>query len=105
MGFLEPVEYEQSKHISHEKPLPERSKVLDLGKDAFQEGDKKGIIGEFDICYLEGNRKKTGMCYQTFFNSEAVRMIELYLKERENLNKDSWLFVNIKANKNGKYTK
>ena len=48
VGFLEPVEYEQSKHISHEKPLPERSKVLDLDKDAFQEWDKKGIINEID---------------------------------------------------------
>jgi len=57
---------------------------------------KKGIIEEFDICYLEGNRKKNGMYFQTFFNSESVRMIELYLKERNNSNSDSWLFANIK---------
>ena len=41
IGFLEPVEYEQSKHISHEKPLFERCRVLNLGKKAFQEWDKK----------------------------------------------------------------
>ena len=66
---------------------------------------KKGIMEEFDICYIDGNRIKTSMYFQTFFNSEAVRMIELYLKERNDLNNDSWLFVNIKANKDGKYTK
>jgi len=59
---------------------------------------KKGIMGEFDICYLEGNRKKTQMYYQTFLNSESVRMIELYLKERKNKDSESWLFVNIKDN-------
>ena len=66
---------------------------------------KKGIIEEFDICYINGNRIKTSMYFQTFFNSESVRMIELYLKERNDLKNDSWLFVNIKANKEGKYTK
>ena len=70
---------------------------------------KDSIIGEFDNCYIEGNRIKTEMYYQTFFNSEAVRMVELYLKEKKQkddiLNDDSWLFVNIKTSPNGKYTK
>ena len=57
---------------------------------------KKGIIGEFDNCYLEGNRIKTKMYFQTFFNSESVRMIELYLKERKDTNSENWLFSNNK---------
>ncbi|KKM01165.1 hypothetical protein LCGC14_1797190 [marine sediment metagenome] len=36
------------------------------------------------------------MYYQTFFNSESVRIIELYLKERLNKTDDSWLFANNK---------
>ena len=55
-----------------------------------------GIIGEFDICYLNGNRKKNSMYFQTFFNSESVRMIELYLKERKNVDSKNWLFANNK---------
>jgi len=36
------------------------------------------------------------MYFQTFFNSESVRMIELYLKERKNTNSQNWLFSNNK---------
>lgn len=90
---------EESKRIECLKQIRDslphiRDKTIFLAKlssglddiDLFQLkiGDfKKGIIGEFDICYLEGNRKKTSFYYQTFLNSEAVRMIELYLKERK----------------------
>jgi len=63
-------------------------------------------VNEFDICYLEGTRVKTEVLYQTFFNSEAVSMIELYIKERKKelekhnleLKNDDWLFANIRAN-------
>lgn len=65
--------------------------LFNLKVDDFEKG-----INEFDICYIEGNRKKNQMYYQTFFSSEAVRMIELYLKETSN---ESWLFTNLKGNK------
>ena len=62
--------------------------------DLFQLRISDFEINEFDNCYLEGNRIKSKQYFQTFFNSESVRMIELYLKERESLNDDSWLFAN-----------
>jgi len=116
---------EETKRIEYLKQIRDsfphlRDKALFLAKlssglddiDLFElkVGDfKKGIIGEFDLCYLEGNRIKTQMYYQTFFNSESVKMIELYLKEREGiegkLSNDSWLFVNIKTDKSGEYVK
>ena len=80
VGFLEPVEYEQSKHISHEKPLPERSKVLDLGKDAFQEWDKKGFINEIL------NFPKSIVMTKTIFNQyfrKNVDVVMVFLREGE----------------------
>lgn len=65
--------------------------LFELKIDDFNKG-----MNEFDICYLHGRRKKNGMYFQTFFNSEAVKMIELYLKEREHKEANNWLFANIK---------
>lgn len=65
---------------------------------------KKGYRGNgLNICYIEGFRQKNTQCYfQTFFNSEACNMMEIYLKERElkgeQLNDNSWLFVKTRAN-------
>lgn len=103
---------EESKRIECLKQIRDtfknlRDKAIFLSKlssglddiDLFQlkiDDFRKGIIGEFDICYLEGIRIKTKMYYQTFFNSESVRMIELYLKERKDTNSKSWLFSNNK---------
>lgn len=58
------------------------------------------------ICYIEGIRQKIerkGIRFQTFFNSEACDLINLYLKTRpDNAPDDAWLFVS-KQKRNGKY--
>lgn len=68
---------------------------------------RKGYYGDYSVCYVEGNRERTGEYYQTFFNSEACNSIELYFKDRERkgekINDNSWLFVGNKKFK-GKYT-
>ncbi len=60
----------------------------------------EGYFKDDNVCYLEGYRQKTDEYYQTFFNSEACDMINVYLKDRERktevLNDDSWLFVGNK---------
>ncbi len=109
---------EEAKRIEHLKQIRDtfshiRDKCIFLAKlssglddiDLFKLkiGDfNDGIIGEFDLCYLNGTRIKTGMYYQTFFNHECVKMIELYLKERENkeeITNDKYLFVSNKYTK------
>ena len=44
--------------------------------------------------------------FQTFFNSEACDLLNLYIKERkskgEELTNDTWLFVSLRAEKDGK---
>lgn len=42
----------------------------------------EGYIPDYNICYLQGNRQKDGILYQTFFGNEACNMIKLYLKDR-----------------------
>lgn len=70
---------------------------------------KQGLDQELDICYIEGYRQKVRIRFQTFFNSEAVQMIQVYLKERVlkvcELKSEDWLFVTHRANKNGEYNK
>lgn len=57
----------------------------------------RGYFDNFNICYIDGNRQKVDVYFQTFFNSEACKMINLYFKDRERkgeiLTDDSWLFV------------
>lgn len=59
---------------------------------------KEGYFPTDKISYLEGYRQKSGILFQTFFNSEACNMLDMYLNERkqqqEELTDDSWLFVN-----------
>lgn len=70
---------------------------------------KRGYFEEFNVCYIHGNRMKTGVLFQTFLNSEACILINTYIKEREArgevLNDEDWLFVSEKANKKGLYSK
>ena len=42
----------------------------------------EGYLPDYNICYLQGNRQKDGILYQTFFGNEACNMIKLYLKDR-----------------------
>ena len=67
---------------------------------------KNGYYEQYNICYINGFRKKGGIYFQTFFNGEACDLIKLYLKLREknneNLSDNSYLFVSNKI-KNGKY--
>ncbi len=67
----------------------------------------RGYLNEFNICYIHGNRKKTGVYFQTFLNSEVCTILQTYLKEREsrgeNLKEDTWLFVSEKATNKGNY--
>lgn len=57
----------------------------------------RGYFDNYNICYIDGNRQKVDIYFQTFFNSEACKMINLYFKDRERkgetLTEDSWLFV------------
>jgi len=53
---------------------------------------KNGYLPDYNICYLQGNRQKDGVLYQTFFGNEACNMLKLYLNDR--LNK-----INKKRNK------
>ncbi|KKN34847.1 hypothetical protein LCGC14_0789510 [marine sediment metagenome] len=41
-----------------------------------------GYLPRFEICYLEGERQKDDELYQTFFGTEACKMIDLYLIDR-----------------------
>lgn len=43
---------------------------------------RNGFLPEYNICYLQGNRQKDGVLYQTFFGNEACNMIDLYLIDR-----------------------
>ncbi len=43
---------------------------------------KNGYLSDYNICYLQGNRQKDGVLYQTFFGNEACNMIKLYLNDR-----------------------
>jgi len=56
----------------------------------------EGYMKKMKLCYLQGNRQKDGMLYQTFFGSESCNMIKLYLNDR--LDK-------INKNRNEKLTK
>jgi len=76
------------------------------------------ILEEYNVCYLQGNRQKDGILYQTFLHSEACESITFYLNNRlrklnnnlsqekqlKELPKDDWLFV-CKRYVNGKYSK
>ena len=57
----------------------------------------RGLFNNYNICYVDGNRQKVDVYFQTFFNSEACKMINLYFKDRERkgetLEEESWLFV------------
>ncbi|KKN35821.1 hypothetical protein LCGC14_0779890 [marine sediment metagenome] len=76
-----------------------RDKAILLGKissslddvDMFNlkiEHYRRGILPKYNICYLQGERQKDDMLYQTFFGSEACEMIDLYLIDRlEKINK------------------
>ncbi len=72
-------------------------------------------IENYEVCYIEGNRKKTDVYFQTYFNTEACKSIKLMLQDRERkgevITDDSWLFVGnkkvektIKGKKVMKYT-
>lgn len=70
---------------------------------------KLGIYPVDNVCYEEGVRQKIsrkGIRFQTFFNSEACAMVNLYIKERESkegeLDENGILFV-TKNKSNGKY--
>jgi len=41
-----------------------------------------GYLPDYNICYLQGNRQKDGILYQTFFGNEACNMLNLYLIDR-----------------------
>ena len=43
---------------------------------------REGYLSKYNICYLQGNRQKDGILYQTFFGNEACDSIELYLNDR-----------------------
>ena len=43
---------------------------------------RNGFLPDYNICYLQGNRQKDGVLYQTFFGNEACNMIDLYLIDR-----------------------
>jgi len=43
---------------------------------------KNGYLPEYNICYLQGNRQKDGVLYQTFFGNEGCNMLNLYLNDR-----------------------
>ena len=66
-----------------------------------------GYFDDYEVSYVDGNRKKNGVYFQTFFNSEACKSIKLMLQDRERkgevITDDSWLFVGNKKVK-GKYT-
>jgi len=70
-----------------------RDKTIFLGKmssslddvDLFnlRIGDfRDGYLPDYNICYLQGNRQKDNVLYQTFFGNEACNMIDLYLIDR-----------------------
>ncbi|MBD3192826.1 MAG: tyrosine-type recombinase/integrase [Candidatus Heimdallarchaeota archaeon] len=79
---------------------------------------KRGYLQNYGICYLQGNRKKDGILYQTFLGTEACESIILYLRDRQRkgemifdesgnyLDKalNYWLFVGKKRT-NGSYSK
>ncbi len=66
-----------------------------------------GYFDDYEVSYIDGNRTKNGIYFQTFFNSEASKSIKLMLKDRERkeevIDDNSWLFVGNKKVK-GKYT-
>jgi len=43
---------------------------------------REGYLPDYNICYLQGNRQKDNVFYQTFFGNEACNMIKLYLNDR-----------------------
>jgi len=43
---------------------------------------KDGYLPNYNICYLQGNRQKDGVLYQTFFGNEACNMLNLYINDR-----------------------
>lgn len=79
----------------------------------------RGYYKDLNVCYLEGYRQKTDMYYQTFLDSEACTMLQIYFRERNERGEDildkngnlkreaynEWLFVSEKANSNGTYRK
>ena len=80
---------------------------VDVFKLKYQDFDN-GYYPDLNVCYIEGHRQKNKQCYfQTFFNSEACNVLNIYFKERkqkgELLTNDSWLFVKTRANKEGIY--
>lgn len=76
------------------------------------------ILEDYNVCYLQGNRQKDNILYQTFLHSEACESITFYLNNRlrklnnnlsqeeqlKELPKDDWLFV-CKRYVNKKYSK
>jgi len=70
-----------------------RDKAIFLGKTSSALDDvdmfnlkirdfKNGYLPDYNICYLQANRQKDGVLYQTFFGSEACNMLKLYLNDR-----------------------
>jgi len=72
---------------------------------------KLGLYPDDNVSYQESVRQKIsrkGIRFQTFFNSEACEIVDLYLKEKESkegeLDENNLLFV-TKNKSNGKYIK
>lgn len=61
-----------------------------------------GLYPDLRVCYIEGNRQKSDIRFQSFFNSEAVDFLDLYISERkskgETITKKSWLFADLNGN-------
>ncbi|MFX0070154.1 MAG: hypothetical protein ACFFAO_03600 [Candidatus Hermodarchaeota archaeon] len=72
---------------------------------------ERGYYPDYNICYIEGNRTKSDIRFQTFFNGEACSLIKIYLNDRkkkgEKMDSNSWLFVSnyLKPNGTGKKMK
>jgi len=76
-----------------------------------------GLYPDFRVCYIEGNRQKSDIRFQSFFNSEAIDFLDLYIKQRkakakerkargldyEEITNDSWLFADLDGNGNQIY--
>lgn len=43
---------------------------------------REGYISDYNICYLQSNRQKDGVLFQTFFGNEACNILDLYLNDR-----------------------
>lgn len=68
---------------------------------------RQGYRQDFNVAYIEGYRQKVKLIFQTYFNSEAVDMLDSYLLDRglkETFTDDSWLFVTHRG-KDGVYRK